>query len=146
MTIPRLEAWLDESRDYGSCDGTEKNDLLRKARGLVMEAMTALQPKKLEPAREITQLGEGLTSERSIIYETTTEESGWTNGMLFAIITAKRMGVENFEITVKEEKSRRPRHPNPSSYMSQVMFGGQEEWQSSGGITHMVTIYALRIK
>lgn len=123
--------------------------LLKSARSVLMECSVALKPAESRPGSTTAPVSfSGLETERSPIFDSKTDVPGWSKGMIFAVETAKKMGVDHFELTIKDAKgdtkSQRTRNPWAAMYTDDYT----EDWQSSSGSTscHQVTIYAVRIK
>jgi hypothetical protein len=141
-----ISEFLDESREWMDADVKKRHQLLHRARTVLMEALVALEPKPERAGVSSEPLNFGLETERSPIFETSTDEAGWSSGMIFAIATAKKMGATNFEISVFESQRRPASNYTEESYMRQVLFGQQQpSWQSTATI-YKITIYAVRIK
>lgn len=144
------EEFLDESKDFEDLSAPKRHALLRKARAVVMECLHTLKPPEARTpgATESStpiEYDDNLKLHRAPIFEATTEQGGWSQGMLAAIATAQKMGATNFEIYIKSEKVTAVRQQHLSMY--EMLTGNPtESWMQGATMAWRVIIYAVTVK
>lgn len=146
----RIEEYLNDTKDITDLTAQKRHNLLRLSRGLAMEMLTFLEPKPdpnsaARPQNRDTNV-EGLTSHQTPIFNMLIDEPGVLSAMVSAMETAKKMGVLNFAIQLKEETTSQPRR-HPNQMFNHMMFGlEQETWNSASRQTYRLTIFAETLK
>lgn len=146
------QEFLDETSSVSGKDTMQVVlDSFRKARGIIYQCGIALAPPAPQPDGPTSKpisFDDSLESQHSPIFESLTTKPGWANGMIFAINTAKKMGVGHFEITLKEAEDRQADRDQRRYYglMGMPYPDLEDDWRSSAAACHKVTVFAVTIK
>lgn len=147
------QEYLDETSSVSGRDPMQVVlDAFRKARGIIYQCGIALAPVKAPesgPTTKPVTFDSDLETQHSPIFESLTTKPGWANGMLFAINTAKKMGVSQFAIDIKETEDRNAERDQRRFYGMLGMaaaYGEDDDWRAAAAACHKVTVFAVTIK